>query len=541
MTADASTVDGVGDGPTDDVAVDAADVRGYLHQRRKRTGMGQILYQVYVVLLFGTFGMVVWARTQQLSRATAASAAPFVSWLPAVLPLLLGGMLVAGMRLGTWAGPVLLSRADVAWLLTAPVRRDQLLLPRLLTALGLGAVFGVVAAVVSSFVLGVSTAGGLAAIIGANLVAWTSMGVLAAALSWFVERSDRVAARVLQSTPVALLLGVALVFTARSHPGPWLWVGPWGWAAAPVLAASGLAVAWWPVGLVLAVGTAALAAVLAIHTVGDAHHEQLARRAGLLSAVSASLYVLDVRTVSLMRGSLQRWLTPTLTLRIPRPHRRWLAVPWRDAVALARTPAQVGWAAVLLTAGIALGATQPHRTLALTGAAVLGYLAATRLLEPMRIEIEEPGASQLLPGAYATVVITHAAVPVGLLTVTGWLAVGGLTLGGVIPVAALGWSLVVTPGLAALLVGCGAVAAHRGEVPMHYLVYGDMGMGMLLGWLLLGPYLAGILLGAPLAVLSRAAVPPSSAAALAVPYGLLTASIMLAVVWYRVGRSASSE
>ena len=534
MTADASPTDG-------DVTVDAAEVRHYLHARRERTGLGQILYQVYVVVLFGTFGMVVWARAQQLSRATAVTAAPFVSWLPVVVPVLLAGLLVGGMRLGTWAGPVLLSRADVAWLLTAPVRRDQLLQPRLLTALGLGAVLGGVAAVVSSFVLGVSTAGGLAAIIGANLVGWISIAVLAACLSWFVERSDRMAARVLKSTPLVLALGIALGLTARTHPGPWLWIGPWGWASAPILAAAGMPVAWWPIGLVAAVVTTGAAVYLAVRTVGDAHHEQLARRAGLLSSVSASLYVMDVRTVSLMRGSLQRWLTPTLTPRVPRPRQRWLAVPWRDAVALARTPAQVGWSAVLLTAGITLGATQPHRTLALTGAAVLGYLAATRLLEPLRVEIEEPGASHLLPGSYATIVITHAAVPTVLLTLIGWVALGGLAVFGVVPVAGLGWGVVATLPLAALLVGCGAVAAHRGEVPMHYLVFGDMGMGMLLGWLLLGPYLAAILLGAPLAILTRTELTPSAAAVLAIPYGLAAAGIMLAVVWYRVGRSSSSE
>jgi hypothetical protein len=159
-------------------------------------------------------------------------------------------------------------------------------------------------------------------------------------------------------------------------------------------------------------------------------------------------------------------------------------VAWRDVVALLAAPRRTASAvALLLVAAAGAGGAGPLMTVA---AAAVAYGAASRLLEPARLDGDDPRRAAWSPRPFERTVVAHAAVPTAVLTVVG--AIAGLVTGG--PAA-----LPVVVGAVPVLVAAGLVTAYRPPTRTASL-YGSAalaGAGPLLAllWHAAGP-LAGV-------------------------------------------------
>lgn len=514
---------------------EVAAVRAYLrrHQDRPptREAVGNLAYQLYVVLLFGGFWSVVLARALELRAGTVALPASQQPLVGAVAGVVAVAVTFAGVRLGSWAGPVLVSQPTAAWLLPAPLDRRGLLQPLLFVGLGLaaggGALLGVVAGAVAALATSVSPA---RALVGGT-VAWAALATVTAVGALAAERSPALARTALRAGAVGVGVAGVVAAVAWQAPGVAVVVPLWGWALAPLAPGSG-AVVWTAVGLLVAVAVAAVRwARGAVATIPD---EELHRRAGVATAVRASATMFDFRQVGEVRRAGQRPLSLGRTATLPRPRVRWLATPWRDAVTLlrrrgvlARTPVVVAAAAVVL-------GRWPDAPVAVLVATLLVYAGASDLTEGLRTERAVPGAAGLLPESPRALALGHLVTPTVGLSAVGWIAtVAAAPWAGarVVAVAAVG-----VPVLAAALVGAAAVAATRGAPPLHWIVMGDVGLVQLVGWVLVGPILAIAVVLGPLALVAAEVAAGAAVAdlVLLLGYGVGAAVALATVVAYRV-------
>jgi hypothetical protein len=499
----------------------------------------------YGAALYLVIGVVIAFRLLRQSPARGATAV----WLldggiarAGAAALLLG--LLASLRYATWQGPVVFRGPDVQWLLGAPLSRAELVRMRLARGLvvgaGVGLLLGLGAFVLLEAELGVAAWPLLAAALGP-----CALGLLAAALGWLVERSLTATRAVLRASPLALAAAavVALapggVATARAV----LWSGPWGWAIGPMAAAAGAGVPGWPVQAALLAAVTATAVGVAWARAGAVAVEELARRASARSGLAANLYNLDARGAALVRRQSARSLLGVHRLRLPRPRWRWLAVPWRDALAVLRLPSRLGWTTVLAGAGVLAAAAEPDRVTVLAAAILAAYLAAAQLVEPLRAEVDQPDAGRQLPWTWGELLLLHCLVPALALAAIG-AAATGLAWGlGLVHGAAAWLALAGCLPAAAVLVGAAAIAGQRGRLSPGTLAtaYGLGEFGgptYLLTWIAAGPLLAEVALGIPAAVLRGAADQPSDLQDAAGSAAILLLGVLLAEVAYLRGRRA---
>ena len=86
---------------------------------------------------------------------------------------------------------------------------------------------------------------------------------------------------------------------------------------------------------------------------------------------------------------------------------------WRDALAMIREPARLGWAALFAAAAVVEALTHPGRALPAGVAAVALYFAASLLSEPLRIDVDAPDTGALLLSwPFARLLIAHCALPI---------------------------------------------------------------------------------------------------------------------------------
>lgn len=413
-------------------------------------------------------------------------------------------VLLAALRFSTWQGPVVLSAAMVAWVATLPLPRRDLLWRRLgaalLGAAGLGALLG---AALTLLLAAFSRAAPLHLLAG-SLAGTATLAVLATALGVLVERSRRLARAVVSASPavavaaLACLAGCGAALFGDAPPGSLrvllLWSGPWGWAAQPMAAAARAGAPAWPVGLgVLGAATAAAVAA-AFGLVGSIPTRELRMRAGALGGARSGLFLHDLRAVhraaAAARPSLRRRTTS-----LPLRGRRLGLVVWRDAVGLVRAPVQVASAAffvalavVAVTAG-PLG-SGPSGLVVL--AVLLAYGAASRLVEPVRLEADEPTLASRLLMSRRTLALAHLVAPSVVLFLLGSVAAGiaaslpGFSASGLaalVGLSAVAWPLVVLGAL---------IAAHKGPTPYaSALTVGqDFGVLVLVAWAVAGPLFA---------------------------------------------------
>jgi hypothetical protein len=465
-----------------------------LHPGRSWASVAQTIY--LVALTLGIAGILFWSFWEKVGSFLLDVAGPYqVFWGASGIALVLLGAL----RYSTLQGFVSYSQADCLFLLTAPVPRSELIRPRLrrvAVALALGgAIIGVLATLTTT---GLS-AGAVMVVEGA--AAGAALGIILLAAGWHVQRLAGLSTWVLRLTLPALGLVVLLALAKRQGGVVQLvalWSGPWGWGLLPLSGshwAVGLA------GLLLLAGLATAGWISVRRTAGDARAENFLERAETRSRVVAGLYAFDARSVVL--ASRQPWARRWRAhMSLPLPRRPGLAVPWHTSLVLLRSPMRLGWAVLLAGAGALLLAVQPGHTGTSWAGAIALYLSANSLVEPLRLEVDSPGApAALLPWRLGKVLGLHCLVPVALIIVTGLVSIIiGWAAGFVASSSVPGLLVFVVP-TAFTMVFAAALSARRGgRVPQELLLLGagDVSglsvfamIGWIFGWTILAVALVG--------------------------------------------------
>ena len=505
------------------------------HLRRLRGGhrgvrtRSQVLFVAYLLGLLLLWAVVPAAGAVRalldrdavlLADPTAAATAA-----PLLLVAVFAGAMVIGLRLATWQGPLLLSAAAIAWYLTLPVDRAMALHPALLRGLLVMTAVGLLVGAVLGLLLASATASSAPPMVAVAAGGGSLLGLLTGSVGLFVERGTRAARAVLVASPfstavvlTASALGVATYrgVDAGRTAEVLMWSGPWGWAAQPALAAATSAAPLWPVASALLVLLTAAATSLAWRGAADVPDGVLRSRARARSSFAAAVYLGEPRDARLAAEPVRA--RPARRARLRPPSDPRLVVVWRDALHLRRAPARVAAAAgYLLAAALLLTAGAPQGWTA-AGVALLVHGAAGQLLEPARLDADDPRRTRLFASDSGRVAVQHAALAIAVLVLLGWsvaaaaAAAGGVTLGHV----PLVMTVIVL--LAPVPVVAGLLSAYKGRPPLFLAVQGDdNGPMALLGWYLVGPLTSLCSLG-PLGL------PPASSDALV----LVLAALMTA-------------
>ncbi|MBH5338154.1 hypothetical protein IHE55_26575 [Streptomyces pactum] len=399
--------------------------------------------------------------------------------LPPAFTLLAAVLALIAARDALWRGPVVVPGPAVGWLLTQPVRREAVLRPRLRRSAALAVFGGLLTAAAGAVVLHVTDLAPFGRGLLALLPAAVCLPLLATFLAVAVERRPGLADRVRRLTPgavaVILLLALRTGLAATGRPtgvptGADLWSGPWGWAAQPVLRAAGGHAPGWPVAVAALLLLTLAAWVPARRDADRIGNAQLRRRAATVSAVHNGVATMELRAARLAMAAASagpgrhRWR--------PRPPRdRRLAVVWRDAVALLRSPGRLGTAltgtmCAAAVAGVAVRTDGELRAPLLVAALFSGYAAVAALAEPARLETDDVRRSAWSPLRLRALMLRHTVLPAASGTLLAALAA--------VPYALAGapWTLLVMPLCAPPLAAAAVVAACRGPVRTDLLMLG---------------------------------------------------------------------
>jgi hypothetical protein len=252
-------------------------------------------------------------------------------------------------------------------------------------------------------------------------------------------------------------------------------------------------------------------------------------RAEARSGALASAWGLDARTarLSLRRAAGPARRRPTRGLRAPRHPE--LAIPWRDATSALRARRRTLGSGALAAGAAAVAIAAADRPAAAAVAALGSYVAASTLLEPLRVEIDRPSASRvLLRRPFGRILLGHVAVPIAVMAAGAAVAAVGLTIAGALP--ARGGALALAAfAIVPTVVLCAALSSRRGgRVSVSVLAMGSTdpsGGGIVVAWLLAWPAAAVVLGALPLVYVARGTSPSSAliftfAVALAAPFAL---------------------
>lgn len=526
--------------------VDVVEIQRWLDRARRSRTLAQRAQTVYTAIVVGAIFGVLLYGTASSALADVIDTTSVGRWGPSL-------MLVAFLAAGTWGavqGPVVLSAADVAHLLSAPLSRAALVARPLRRALMIGAGVGVlVAGIVLVGLTGhgrdVPVARAFGVVAGVGLA-----GVICVALGWVVSISARAERwlRLVRWPALAVAGGLVLWAALGGRTGRTVaqWSGPWGWTASP---GAGGSDAGWIVRLVCAlVATVLLVAVVWARR-GMGETERFARRAEGRAHLQASLMDFNVRTgrrdladvssAAVGRGRgwglrVSRWLRGRLARigarRLGGRGVDSLAVVWRDVATATRFPARVLVSVGLAAGGAVLVLLDVARPVAVVAGAVILYVAGAWLLEPMRIEIDAPSRPPVFLGVRpGRALLAHTALPALVVFCTVAVCAVVLALAGQLA----GDELPVALGLisaAPAVVGCAGMSARRGgRLPQEVLVSAvtsdPSGGGLvLLGWVLFWPAMAAAIVYVPVRAITGAS--PAGHAVVAVGIGIV-ASVVL--------------
>jgi len=478
----------------------------------------EVLYRVYVVVIFGAIALGVLAGAIHEAPATPAA----IEWLRHHGPALIGAAvalgLLAGLRSGSHGGPLAIEAAEVQYVLLAPLDRGAALRPLALRQLRVGALVGaVLGAILGNFVFRRLPGSpvewiGCLALFGALVPAC----VLGAALFASGRRIPQLAAGAIGLLFVAWSAADAALGTTTS---PATMLG----ALATLPVQHGADAGFAALGAALAVVLLALA----LSGVGGVLLEAARRRAALAAELRFSASVKDLRTVILLRRQLAS----------ERPRRRpWLRLPatWGAAHPVWRRgwqsflrwpPARIARVALIgVLAGALATAAWRAAPLALFLPGLLLFVAALDLVEPLAQESDHPTRRQLLPLEPRVLIGRHVAAPAAGLaivvlvaTVVAALAGGGRT--------ALVTGILLCAPLGLALACCAAFSASND--PYEYLLspqvanvvtYAPVGAAsMLVGLPLIGASLSERHDHAPIPIAAGGAVFVALLAAAAIP------------------------
>ena len=491
-------------------------VRRFQAASRRGPGRGQRIQGIYIAVVVTLIAGTLVYNSAHSALAQVIGQGEVGRWGPSLVLL----VLLAAGHWGTVQGPVVFSVADVGHLvLGSPLPRRALVAAPLVRALAAAALAGAVAAAVVA--VGLSGRGhtmGAARVV--DLVAGIALIGILAAVAAFAVATHRRCEHALRALTGPVLIAAAALALAGALAGRTgreidAWSGPWGWA---LQAGAGSSTAW------CIAATAGLAVLVAVITAlvwrrrGSGEAERYVLRSQGHAGLQASLMDLNARTARrdlaevsgrhrLRRARELRWLRDRLA---SRPGAQpalgaVAAVLWRDALVAVERPAVLAQVLVAGVAGTAVALLDAGRILAVAAGGVLLYLAATRLLEPLRIENDAPGRSRVfLAARFGRACVAHAILPAVLIVAIIGLTIAGLALAGALgghtAVAAIDL-LLAGPAV----VGCAAMSARRGgrvpqEVLMTAMSSDPSGGGvLLLGWVLMWPALAAALVTLPLA------------------------------------------
>jgi hypothetical protein len=180
---------------------------------------------------------------------------------------------------------------------------------------------------------------------------------------------------------------------------------------------------------------------------------------------------------------------------VHRPRRPWLVVLDWDLLTLRRDPSRLV-TSTIFTAGAFVAAVAAAERAILGIVAFLAlYAAAARLVEPIRVEVEQPDGHHLLPWTWGTVLVLHTIVPVVAMTLMGWIGIVVVGVAGFDDVSRLWPYAAVAPFAAGAFVLAAAVSAARKPFPIETLVGGgDASPVLAVLWFLVGPALAAIVI-----------------------------------------------
>ncbi|MFI6449511.1 hypothetical protein [Kitasatospora sp. NPDC050543] len=523
----------------------------------RRSRAGQIAFVVYCTLLV----LVAWGVTPSFGLLLQSSmGADYTGHGPALLAALPSGIAAASLatillaaRDGLWRGPVVPPRATADWLLPHPVRPRRVLRPWFWLSCVLATAPGVVTAAGAMVALALTVRAGLPAAFGWCVLGGVCVPLLATCVGLAVELDDRVAALVRRLTPylavAVLLLATQSVLAAQGHRIGWLegaelWSGPWGWAGLAALAPTPAAQPGsWAAAVLLLLLTAGCV-VLADRSCGNVPPARLRERARTAAGVLAALRTVELRAARLAVADATSG-AGRFRLRLPAPRAAWLAVPWRDALALLRSPSRLGRSVLLCAPAVLCGYLVHSATGAVTWAAtalalVFCYLAVAQLLEPARIETDDPRRASWSPYPFAGLMLRHAIVPV-----TGGVAVAAATAAGAV-LAGAGSRAWLLPAVVPAMVAAGLVNACRGFIRQH-LMFGSStgkpgsGAGPLVfaAWYAAGPAVAVVVLTVPFTTaLTRGS---GSAVFQAALWSAVTAAVLLWWAHQRAVKITSSS
>ncbi|OIV37636.1 hypothetical protein BIV57_10055 [Mangrovactinospora gilvigrisea] len=538
-------------GPEDDrtpVALAWLRIKRRAHRAQRNRDLGFILYAV--VLIGIGWGSTVVYRTVHglvLNSLHGNLGPALLRTLPAGLVLIGAALALLAARDGLWRGPVVVPGPTVSWLLGQPVDRARVLRPWFRNNALAGAVVGALCALGGAVLLAYVHLASFGVAFAALLAPGLGLPLLAAALGAAVERRPRLASLVRRLSPFAALALVAVaaqtVFAWLGHPVRVLerielWSGPWGWAAQPVIRASGGSAPGWWAALALLAAASAWALWQAWRDAAAVPNAALRARAATASTVASVGWSVELRAARLAVAQATAGDGRRRLPRLPMPKRRALLVPWRDATALLRAPGRVGravlWtAAGAAAAGWATALPGAERGLMLVAALVLGYVGVATLAESARVETDDLRRAAWSPFRMSSLMLRHTVVP----------ALAGAVLGALeaIPFALRGgearWALLVMPLCAVPFAVAAVYGACRGPVRSDRMILGaptpagDPGIFVFLAWYWAAPLISVTVLTVTLLFVIAGSSPLNVIA----PAVALTA-LLLALVRWQAGR-----
>ncbi|KQX76012.1 DUF6297 family protein [Aeromicrobium sp. Root472D3] len=349
---------------------------------------------VFTIVLGGAMAISAMVQTR-VSIASACTTSTCDDARTSLVWATVAGMVATTLAAAQAIGPVMVTPATGAWLLTTPVDRGPLLRRRLVAAAAAAAVACAAVVAVTGLLaglgyieIGVLSAG--TALVGA--------GVTACAAIWQARdgRPTRIAALLLATATAVWMLLVALDVEPSTTTG---WLGrPAGWVAAGVAGAAAVALI-----------------VRAAARVPRLLRAQLVPGGSLLASLSGALAGLDL---SLAYDVLvaRRW-RDRATVRPSRggPEGLW-ALVWRDVVRLRRAPgALAALVAALLVPYVVLRLDLDDTTV--LASALAAFLCGLWSFSALRTTGRNPGLVRCFPMSLAEVRSATLVVPGGLLLV----------------------------------------------------------------------------------------------------------------------------
>ncbi|MFR9724518.1 hypothetical protein ACL02R_14340 [Streptomyces sp. MS19] len=453
-------------------------------ERRRRFG-----YRAYVtaLLLVSWFGLYGAGLVAQIDRG-----GPFADHadrirdaLPLAVPALALTAVCVALADALWRGPVTLPRADADWLLPMPLPRWRLLRPWLLLSAALLSLVGLLAGLGTALVVAAARLAGLGTSLLACVPPALCLALLTAAGAVAVERYAPAARTVrlfLGPAFLAVLLLVSLLLRGGTLAAPLqtvlLWSGPWGWAAQPMIAAAGLSAPGWQVAAALLLCCTVASLLPLRHLTGSLPAATLRTRSHAAGRAVAGLVSFDLRTAWQAVAAASGSQPPRAWRRLRVPRHPLVAVLWRDALGLLSRPQRLITAALLLggaflTAAVTTGTDGTSAFVLLAAAASLAVAAAGALLEPARLDADDPRRGLLWwPRSAASLALAHAVAPTVALLLAGLAPALPLTLATDTPAAT------VLTGAVPLLVAGALLDAYRpppSAVLLHRAMTGSGG------------------------------------------------------------------